>query len=53
MADPVDIETLIEHMDPDEKVRAAIRIHLIRQIGVKAGFVRLANGKIVKEGHEE
>jgi len=50
--DYIDIDELIKRMDPDENVRAAIRLHLLRQLLVEQGYVRLSNGKIVREGSE-
>ena len=50
---PPEVEEKIRAMDPDEKVRAAIRAHLIRQAGVARGYVRLDDGSIVKEGESE
>jgi len=46
----VDIQLLVERMDPDPKVRLAILAHLLRQLWVERGFVRLADGRIVREG---
>jgi len=50
--DYIDIDELIKRMDPDEKVRAAIRLHLLRQLLVEQGYVRLSDGSIVREGSE-
>jgi hypothetical protein len=50
---PDRIEELIRAMDPDESVRAGIRLHLLRQRGVRAGQVKLAGGAIVAEGETE
>ena len=44
------IERLIERMDPSEKVRAAIRLHLKRQDGIAAGFIRLSDDRVVEIG---
>jgi hypothetical protein len=44
------VDELIDRMDPHEQVRAAIRLHLLRQRGVPAGRVRLDDGRIVREG---
>lgn len=44
------VERQIERMDPSETVRAAIRLHLRRQKGVKKGHVKLSDGSIVREG---
>ena len=48
--DPPSIDELIDRMDPDQRVRAAIRLHLLRQRGVEAGRVRLSDGRIVRVG---
>jgi hypothetical protein len=48
----VDIESLIEKMDPDPKVRRAIRAHLFKQLYVELGWVRLDDGTLVREGHD-
>lgn len=44
------LDALLERMDPDPAVRAAIRAHLGRQRGVAAGRVRLDDGRDVPIG---
>jgi hypothetical protein len=47
-----EVEKLIERMDPDNKVRAAIRKHLLAQHGVPQGHVKLDTGHIVSIGED-
>lgn len=44
------LEDLIDKMDRRPEVRRAIAEHLLRQLGVPAGSLRLSDGRIVPEG---
>jgi hypothetical protein len=48
----IDIEALIEKMDPDPSIRRAIRRHLFRQLLVARGYVRLDDGTLAREGSD-
>jgi hypothetical protein len=44
------IDELIDRMDRNPVVRAAIRAHIARQHGVPAGYVKLDDGTLARIG---
>ena len=50
---PGPIEALIDRMDSRPQIRAAIRAHLLAQVGLPAGRVKLADGRIVPIGETD